>query len=289
MRSRTPGSDWAVVRLARRGRIDRVELDTHFFKGNAPQAALIEALDEAQLGAGELAARIVAPTGWEVLVDRTALVQHRRHQLEPSRPMIVTHVRVHIFPHGGVNRLRLFGQALDTPGEAAALAALNALGEAEAGALFLSFNGSTAWGKRMIARRPFPSVRAIFAAADEAWWEGGEGDWLEAFAAHPRIGATQKAAAQDARSAAWSHGEQKGVSAAAQEVRERLGALNEAYFQKFGFIYIVFATGKTAAEMLALLEERIGRGKGAEIEQAAREQAKITRVRIEKWLREQQG
>ncbi len=105
-RRRTPGSDWAVIRLARRGLIDRIELDTHFFKGNAPQATLIEALDEDEIGAEGVKQLLRAPKGWQTLVARTPLVQHRRHQLEPSRPLPVTHVRVHIYPHGGVNRLR---------------------------------------------------------------------------------------------------------------------------------------------------------------------------------------
>jgi allantoicase len=287
-RRRTPGSDWAVVKLARRGVLERIELDTHFFKGNAPQAVLIECLDEARIGRKALEARMRAPEGWDVLVEKTALVQHRRHQLEPTRPMPVTHVRVHIFPHGGVNRLRLFGTALDTAAETGAREKLNGLAAADAKTVFLSFNGSTRWADAMVARRPYASVRALFAAADEAWWSLGDKDFLEAFAAHPRIGQQKAAATQNEKSASWSKGEQRGVSGTPPEVLERLSKLNEEYFAKFGFIYIVFATGKSAPEMLALLEERIGRTREQEIEAAAREQAKITRLRIEKWLREGQ-
>jgi allantoicase len=201
--------------------------------------------------------------------------------------MTVTHVRVHIFPHGGVNRLRLFGTAVDTNAEQAAREKLNALDAAEAKAVFASFNGSTQWQEAMLARRPFASVRALYAGADEAWWSRSEADWLEAFAAHPRIGQQKKAETQNEKSASWSKGEQKGVAGADAEVLDRLGALNEQYFEKFGFIYIVCATGKSARELLALLEERLGRSKAQEIEAAAREQAKITRLRIAKWLREQ--
>jgi len=288
-RRRTPGSDWAVVKLARRGVLERIELDTHFFKGNAPQATLIEAVDATGMDAAVLQALLASdsPSGWRVLVDKTALVQHRRHQLEPNRPMPVTHVRVHIFPHGGVNRLRLFGYALDTEAEAAALRRLNVLDEQQARAVFQSCCGSSAWVDGMVARRPLASVRALFAAADEVWWSLGEKDFLEAFAAHPRIGQNKKAAPQGEKSAEWSRGEQRSVAQADAETLERLAKLNDDYFEKFGFIFIVFATGKSAPEMLALLEQRLGRGKAEEVETAAAEQAKITRVRLEKWLREQ--
>lgn len=286
-RRRTPGSDWCVIRLGRRGVVDRIELDTHFFKGNAPQATIIEALDEEEIGAAELARRLRAPEGWKPLVARTPLVQHRRHQIEPERPMPVTHVRVHIFPHGGVNRLRLFGHAVDTARECEAMARFNALGAAEARTLLLSFNGSTRWADRLLAARPLGSVRALFRAADEAWWGLGEKDALEAFAAHPRIGESKKAATATDQSASWSVGEQARVKDADVDDREELRALNERYFEKFGFIYIVFATGRSAPELLELLRARVGNDRSTELENAAREQAKITRVRVEKWLRAQ--
>ncbi|HZH79486.1 MAG TPA: allantoicase [Archangium sp.] len=288
-RRRTPGSDWAVVKLARRGILERVELDTHFFKGNAPQATLIEAVDASGLPAEVLQGLLssASPSGWRVLVDKTALVQHRRHQLEPTYPMPVTHVRVHIFPHGGVNRLRLFGYALDTEAEATALKRLNALDEPALRTVLHSCCGSSAWVDGMMARRPFASVRALFAAAESVWWSLGAKDFLEAFAAHPRIGQNKKAAPQNEQSAEWSKGEQRAVAQANAETLERLAQLNDEYYEKFGFIFIVFATGKSAPEMLALLEQRMPREKTDEVETAAAEQAKITRVRLEKWLHEQ--
>ncbi len=279
-RRRTPGSDWAVVKLARRGVIERVELDTHFFKGNAPQATVFEAIDATGMTAAELEARLGSPAGWNVLLDRTPLVQHRRHQLEPSRPMVATHVRVHILPHGGVNRLRLYGHAVDTPSESLARERLHALGTDEAASVLRSFCGSSQWVAGMLGRRSFPSVRSLFLRADELWWSLTKQDWLEAFAAHPRIGEKSEAK--------WSKGEQRGVEGADAKVLERLATLNAQYFDKFGFIYIVCATGKSAGEMLTRLEQRIEGSAAEEIETAAREQAKITRLRIEKWLREHQ-
>ena len=283
-RRSTPGSDWCVIKLARRGVVERLELDTHYFKGNAPQATLVEALDEEMVGADAVASRLRAPKGWLTLLGLTPLVQHRRHQLEPDRPLPVTHLRVHIFPHGGVNRLRVFGVALDNPSERAALEHLNALSADEASRLFLSCCGARAFAETMTALRPFGAVKDLFAAAESVWWKLGTTAWLDAFAAHPRIGSKQKGQAQSAKSARWSKGEQRLVEGSDKAIKARLAAFNEAYFEKFGFIFIVFATGKTAPEMLALLEARVGRSKKAELETAAVEQMKITRLRLEKWL-----
>jgi allantoicase len=276
-RRRTPGSDWAVIRLGRRGVIDRVELDTHFFKGNAPQACLLEALDITQVPLDDLEGILRSPKGWQTLIEKHPLVQHRRHQLDPIRALAVTHVRVHIFPHGGVNRLRLFGHALDSAEEIAALDRIDAK-------VLESFCGSTAWVAALQKLQPFASVRTLFAMADDAWFALPARDWLEAYAAHPRIGDKKKAKSATSKSAAWSKGEQAGVGAGEAEVKQRLKQLNDAYFKKFGFIYIVCATGRTAPQLLEILEERIRNSKKAELEHAAREQAKITRLRIEKWL-----
>ncbi len=283
-RRRTPGSDWCVIALGRRGVIDRVELDTHFFKGNAPQAVLVEAVDARGLAPAERERLFAGGDGWPVLIGKTALVQHRNHVIDVDRPMIATHLRVHIFPHGGVNRLRAVGHAVDTDAEQAKLTQLQQLADGDARDLLASFNGSRAWGELMVAVRQVSSVRALFAAADAAWWALDQKDWLEAFAAHPRIGDTHKAQTQTERSATWSQQEQRGVESAPEDTRARLAAQNTAYFDKFGFIFIVFASGKTPEQMLALLEARIGNTRAQEIENAAREQAKITRRRLEKWI-----
>jgi allantoicase len=282
-RRRTPGSDWCVIKLARRGVVERVELDTAFFKGNAPQFTLIEAIDDEHV----TRERLHTPGGFPLLVGKTALVQHRRHTLEPERPLPVTHLRVHIFPHGGVNRLRVFGHALDTPAEAKALSSLNGLSSDAAVDVFRAFCGSTSWAKAMASARPFLDVRALFAAGERCFWALDEAALLEAFAAHPRIGAQHASSTQNAQSAAWSHGEQAGARGASMSTSERLAALNQRYVEKFGFIYIVFATGKTADSMLELLEARVDNDRAGELENAAREQLKITRLRIEKWLRAQ--
>jgi len=280
-RRRTPGSDWCVIKLARRGVVERIELDTHFFKGNAPQAVLVEAIDDA----APTTERLRTLGSWPVLVHKTPLVQHRRHVIEPEKPMSATHLRVHIFPHGGVNRLRVFGHAHDTTEEALAMAKLNGLSDAAAQETFLSTCGAEVWATTMRAHRPYKSVRSLMKAAERSFWRLDAAALREAFAAHPRIGESKKAASATAQSATWSGGEQRGMTGAADDVSARIAELNARYEETHGFIYIVCATGKTAGELLATLEERVSNPTADEFDRAAREQFQITRLRLEKWLK----
>ena len=277
-RRRTPGTDWAVLQLGRPGMIERIELDTHFFKGNAPQAVTIEAVD-----ARELKDPFAAAAKWKTLLAKTPLEPHRRHVLYPDRQMIVTHARVHIHPHGGVNRLRMFGEPVDSQHVLAKLMAFNAASPEDAEKQLLAVNGSKAWVAEMSAARPFSNARALFATADAAWWRLSDADFLEAFAAHPKLGEKKPAPAQNAQSAAWSTGEQARLQG---EATEKLATLNQQYVDKHGFIFILCASGRSAVEVLEAMEARIGNARAQEIENAALEQAKIARLRLEKWLGE---
>lgn len=144
--------------------------------------------------------------------------------------------------------------------------------------------GSTRWVELMAARRPYPSTRELLVAADEADRALSEGDWLEAFAHHPRIGDVASLRSKFASTAAWAAGEQSGTSHASEETLQALAEGNDAYFEKFGFIFIVCATGKSAGEMLALLRARLPNTPADELLVAAAEQSKITRLRLEKLL-----
>lgn len=283
-RRRTKGSDWCVLQLGRRGVIDRVQLDTHFFKGNAPQSVRILALDGTGKSKEELAALYQTDAGWTPLVDLHPLVQHRRHDIEPLLPVAATHVRVHIYPHGGVNRMRLYGQALPTSLESAALGKLAAMSTADRRAWALSLCGSEKFAENLAKAGPHQHPRQLLAAARDAFAGLTETDWLQAFAAHPRLGETKAAATATAQSAAWSTGEQAGAEAAEAAVLEQLAAANDDYFAKFGFVFLLFATGRTALQMLEALKERIGNTREQEIANAGREQLKITRLRVIKWL-----
>ncbi|HEX8129249.1 MAG TPA: 2-oxo-4-hydroxy-4-carboxy-5-ureidoimidazoline decarboxylase [Pyrinomonadaceae bacterium] len=161
---------------------------------------------------------------------------------------------------------------------------LNSANAAEAEAELLKCCGSTEWARALAARRPFGDMPELLAAADEVWWSLSERDWLEAFASHPRIGGRKAARAQHAQAEGWSEREQSGARDAAQATLDELAAANRAYEARFGYIYIVCATGKTAEEMLALLHARLSNEADTELRNAAAEQQKITRLRLEKLL-----
>ncbi len=163
------------------------------------------------------------------------------------------------------------------------LAMLNAMPEELAEAALLACCGSAIWARRMADARPFESVETVQSEAERIWWDLAKEDWLQAFAAHPKIGG-KKAEAAGAQSQAWSQKEQSGTAGAAAETMAELARLNEDYEARFGYIYIVCATGKTADEMLAILRARIQNGPEAELKMAAAEQAKITHLRLTKFL-----
>ena len=161
---------------------------------------------------------------------------------------------------------------------------LNDLTHDEAEAEFLQCCGSTAWACGMSARRPFVGADEMLRAAEEAWQNLDDEDWLEAFSRHPRIGEGRAATEQTGTEKEWSRREQSGMSAADAGVRREFEELNRAYAEKFGYIFIVCATGKSPGEMLAALRERLQNDPATEIARAAREQRRITKLRLEKLL-----
>ena len=136
----------------------------------------------------------------------------------------------------------------------------------------------------MAASRPWAAPADLYSAAAEVWNRLTPEDWLEAFAAHPRIGES-KGGAQDEKGRRWSAAEQAGTHGASAGTRTRLAELNRVYDERFGYLFIVCASGKSAEEMLALLEARLDNPPDEELRVAAGEQEKITRLRLEKLLR----
>jgi 2-oxo-4-hydroxy-4-carboxy-5-ureidoimidazoline decarboxylase len=161
---------------------------------------------------------------------------------------------------------------------------LNTLSARDAQTLFKLCCGSSAWVRGMTERRPFRSAEEIVRSADEVWEALSPDDWKEAFAHHPRIGDIKEMRRKFASTAAWAEGEQSGVGGAPEKVIKALYEGNNLYESKFGYIFIVCATGKSAQEMLSLLNERLNNIPKDEIAVAAREQAKITKLRIGKIL-----
>jgi 2-oxo-4-hydroxy-4-carboxy-5-ureidoimidazoline decarboxylase len=160
---------------------------------------------------------------------------------------------------------------------------LNALSDAAARQALERCCAAHRWVTGMLRQRPFESAAALFTAAEQSFAELGRDDYLEAFAHHPQIGASlADLRARFPETSAWSSEEQASVTHADDRTLLALHAANADYLARFGHIFIVCASGKTAAEMLSLLEARLDNAPDVELRIAAAEQAKITRLRLEK-------
>ncbi|RME73306.1 MAG: 2-oxo-4-hydroxy-4-carboxy-5-ureidoimidazoline decarboxylase [Planctomycetota bacterium] len=161
---------------------------------------------------------------------------------------------------------------------------LDALAEPQAREALARCCGSHRWVEAMLARRPFGTREALERAASEIWFGLGREDWLEAFSHHPRIGDTERLRERFGASGRWSEGEQAGVRGAPEAVLEALAEGNRRYEQRFGWIFLICASGLDAANMLAALRERLRNDPETELRIAASEQDRITRLRLGKLL-----
>jgi len=166
----------------------------------------------------------------------------------------------------------------------ATLAAWNRAGHAQALDAMIACCGARRWAAAIVALRPIASVTELSREADRAWDTMREPDWLEAFACHPRIGERKTAAHAGAQSAAWPQQEQSSASAGGAKVLGELAEGNRLYEERFGFTYIVCATGKSAEEMLAILKRRLASNRDSELREAAEQQRQIMQIRLGKWL-----
>jgi len=160
----------------------------------------------------------------------------------------------------------------------------NRLSADEAARQILDCCGSAAWARELTARRPFPEDLSLVRVSDEIWSRLKPDDWMEAFSRHPRIGERKAPSAASAQSATWSAQEQQSVAGSELAVQSALAEANRAYEQRFGRVFIVCASGKSASEMLEILRRRMHNDDAAELREAAEEQRKITNIRLKKWL-----
>ncbi|MBK5255973.1 MAG: 2-oxo-4-hydroxy-4-carboxy-5-ureidoimidazoline decarboxylase [Vicinamibacteria bacterium] len=163
---------------------------------------------------------------------------------------------------------------------------LDAASSSEATAALFRCCGVAGWANRMAALRPFGTSDALMAAAESEWRRASRDEILEAFLQHPRIGDRESLRARFPLTHAWSAHEQGGASGAEEKVLDDLAEGNRLYEARFGHMFIVCASGKAASEMLALLRARLDNDPIDELRVAAAEQMKITRLRIERLLRE---
>jgi 2-oxo-4-hydroxy-4-carboxy-5-ureidoimidazoline decarboxylase len=144
--------------------------------------------------------------------------------------------------------------------------------------------GSKAWAIGMAARRPLLDEAALAAASDETWHNLSLSDWMEAFQSHPRIGDSHPRQSVPSQSAAWSKQEQERVKDIGDTVGIALEKGNREYERQFGRIFIVSASGKSAAEILQILRRRLQNDAESELREAAEQQRQITQIRLRKWL-----
>jgi allantoicase len=266
-RRRGPGNDWAIIRLATPGTIDQLEIDTSHFKGNAPALCTVEGL------VGE---------AWRMMLA-SPLQPHTKHVFESELRRVgdVSQLRLSVYPCGGVARLRAWG--VPAARNEASITALNAMSDGDALAALKRTCGSTKWTQKMAAQRPFEDAAALLRIAERTWWSLSFEDHLEAFAAHPKIGEKKVPSAGDAK---WSTGEQADAAAANEQTLAELADANRRYKEQLGFIFIVCASGRSAEAMLADLKARLANPREIELRTAAEEQAKITRLRLQKLMGE---
>jgi 2-oxo-4-hydroxy-4-carboxy-5-ureidoimidazoline decarboxylase len=161
---------------------------------------------------------------------------------------------------------------------------LDALSPDRAAEVLRACCGASRWVDAMVTRRPFASTDTVLSMADDIWLAMGPDDWREAFAHHPRIGERAAAKPQDERAAGWSASEQSSMANADASIHDELAEINRAYEARFGYIYIVCASGRSADELLEIARRRLTNAPDDELRIAAEEQRQITRLRLRKLL-----
>ncbi len=164
------------------------------------------------------------------------------------------------------------------------LARWNTLPAVTAAAEILSCCGSRNWANSVVAERPFQDLAALLSTSDRIWRELSEADWLEAFRSHPRIGESHSDTPASAQSREWSAREQIRSADCPESIKKALAAGNREYEHKFAHIFIICATGKSAAEILQNLHRRLQNDQAAELQEAAEQQREIIHIRLGKWL-----
>ncbi len=271
-RRRGPGHDWAIVRLGLEGEIRRIEVDTFHYKGNYPDSCSID-------GA-------VVEGEWSEVLPQTKLQPDHPHRYDAGalRQAAAALVRLNIYPDGGISRFRVLGVPTKNGRRAAMIRLLDAMHEHEARAALGDCCGAPGWIESMLAARPFRRPETLLKASDTAFDALTKEDWLEALRHHPRIGERTAERMLSTQAAKWAAGEQAGVAHADQAGRSQLSELNSQYESRFGFVFLICASGRTADDMMDALQQRLRNDPATELDTAAAEHRKITALRLEKLL-----
>lgn len=260
-RRRDPGHDWATFRLGLPGTIESIVVDSRHFKGNCPGWVSVDFSEDGET--------------WSAAIGEEAVEPDSVNEIALTQPRHAGQVRLSLHPDGGVARLRVRGRPDPGPAGRARVAYVNSLFDGAAHGFFSTTCAATKWVGAMVDGRPYASVDSLLQRVAEVFDGLGTSDWLEAFAGHPRIGE---------RGDEVERREQAGTETASREVLRDLIEVNRRYEEKFGFTYIVYATGKTASEMLAVALQRLDNDRPEEIATAAEEQRMITGTRLRRML-----
>jgi allantoicase len=260
-RRRGPGNDWASFRLGLTGSVESVEVDTRYFRGNAPGWVSIAVSEDG--------------SGWDEVVTGAEMKPDAVNVVDLDNPAHAGHLRLDIHPDGGVARLRVRGRPDRESAVPLRLRYLNSLFDDEATRFFHGACHSRAWVDQMMTGRPYRDAESVLGMATKAFDSLHNEDWLEAFVGHPRIGESGDQLANR---------EQSGTADAEESTLGELAKVNAAYEQRHGFTYIVYATGKTAEEMLAIARSRLDNSTEDELANAAGEQRSITQTRLRRML-----
>lgn len=267
-RRRGPGHDWSVIRLGLPGLITGVDVDTRHFKGNAPGWVTID------VATGE--------EEWVEACGRTAVKPHFVNRIDFPEPVHADRVRLNIHPDGGVARLRVWGRPDPEAAAAVRMRYVDSLFPQPARLFFTTACGSRRWVEAMVAGRPYREAERLLKAAEEAFAGLAPDDWMEAFAAHPRIG--ERHGRQNQAGESMSTTEQSGVDTADEALARELEQINRRYEDRFGYTYIVRAAGRSGPEMLELAHRRLDNDPDTELEMAATQQREITMLRLRRML-----
>jgi allantoicase len=260
-RRRGPGNDWVVFRLGMPGTVESVVIDTRHFKGNAPGW-----ISASFSGDGE---------DWAPALDRVPVSPHEVAVLDLATPVRAGFLKLDIHPDGGLARVKALGRPNAEAAIRLRLDYLNSLADSDALRFFRMACAARSWAEAMASNRPYPDFESVTTAAESSFDDLGDAGWLEAFAGHPRIGELGDETANR---------EQAAAAGADQATLQRLAEVNRAYEDRFDFTYIVYATGKSAEEMLAIAESRLGNQREQEILNAGVEQRRISATRLGRML-----
>src|SRR5262249_7113338 len=223
-RRRGPGHDWVILKLGIAGKIQRVEVDTTHFKGNYPDSCSLHAASAGNSGVDAAGALKLV---WQEVLPQTKLKANSRHVFRNLRAAgRVTHVRLNIYPDGGVSRLRIFGAPEIPMHSGNGRERLNELPRAQAHKAFRDCCGSGRWAAAMAENRPFRTESELLGVADKIWNQLKADDWLEAFRHHPPIGGKKAQSKQSSQASRWSAKEQAAAQAASTQTLAALAEEN---------------------------------------------------------------